>query len=173
MLTAKRFSYVGHFHDFRVNAIRLQWLYVLYGNTVLFVFLDKIQFPVISIRFCRRKAKEMYIQLRKERDYHRMHHRRVSQEKGKLIEELKRLKHHYEQYEPTLQQVKGKYEVALREKMLARLECERAVGQVSGLQNTLKNVDNLKRSSFSSTKGKPVFFATHPRVSVSFRCRVS
>lgn len=37
-----------------------------------------------------RKAKENYVKLRKERDYHRMHHKRVVQEKNKLINDLKR-----------------------------------------------------------------------------------
>lgn len=37
-----------------------------------------------------RKAKETYVKLRKERDYHRMHHKRVVQEKNKLITDIKR-----------------------------------------------------------------------------------
>lgn len=38
------------------------------------------------------EAREAYIKLRKERDYHRMHHKRVVQEKNKLITDIKRLK---------------------------------------------------------------------------------
>merc|ERR1712226_724522 len=64
------------------------------------------------------KAKDTYVKLRKERDYHRMHHKRVVQEKNKLTTDIKRLKRHYAQYEPTLQQLKKKYEVAMKEKML-------------------------------------------------------
>lgn len=37
-------------------------------------------------------AREAYIKLRKERDYHRMHHKRVVQEKNRLISDVKRLK---------------------------------------------------------------------------------
>ena len=37
-----------------------------------------------------RKAKDLYVKLRKERDYHRMHHKRVVQEKNKLITDIKR-----------------------------------------------------------------------------------
>uniref|UniRef100_A0ABM0MBG3 Sperm-associated antigen 16 protein-like n=1 Tax=Saccoglossus kowalevskii TaxID=10224 RepID=A0ABM0MBG3_SACKO len=36
------------------------------------------------------KAKETYVKLRKERDFHRMHHKRVVQEKNKLISDIKR-----------------------------------------------------------------------------------
>ena len=35
-----------------------------------------------------RKAKETYTKLRKERDYHRMQHSRVVQQKDKLLTEL-------------------------------------------------------------------------------------
>ncbi len=36
-------------------------------------------------------AKERYVHLKKERDFHRMHHRRVVQEKNKLLTDIKRL----------------------------------------------------------------------------------
>lgn len=42
-----------------------------------------------SILPCR-DAKEKYVRLRKERDYHRMHHRKVLQEKDKLMSDIKR-----------------------------------------------------------------------------------
>ena len=58
-----------------------------------------------------------------------------------------RLKRHYAQYEPTLQQLKKKYEVAMKEKMLSKLEKDRAVGQVSGLQSTLKSMESFKGGS--------------------------
>ncbi|KAH3703206.1 sperm-associated antigen 16 protein-like [Dreissena polymorpha] len=93
------------------------------------------------------KAKDLYVKLRKERDYHRMHHKRVVQEKNKLITDIKRLKRHYAQYEPTLQQLKKKYEVAMKEKMLSKLERDRAMGQVTGLQSTLKSMESFKGGS--------------------------
>ncbi|KAK7092902.1 sperm-associated antigen 16 protein-like [Littorina saxatilis] len=102
------------------------------------------------------KAKETYVKLRKERDYHRMHHKRVVQEKNKLIDDIKRLKRHYVQFEPTLQQLKSKYEVAMKEKMLARLERDRAVGQVTGLQSTLKSVEHLKGTGASTASIRDV-----------------
>ncbi|KAJ8035607.1 Sperm-associated antigen 16 protein [Holothuria leucospilota] len=87
------------------------------------------------------KAKDTYVKLRKERDFHRMHHKRVVQEKNKLIEDIKRLKRHYASYEPTLTQLKQKYEAAMKEKMLSKLERDRAVNQVAGLQATLRNLE--------------------------------
>lgn len=35
-------------------------------------------------------SKEVLLRVQKERDYHRMHHRRVLQEKEKLLTDLKR-----------------------------------------------------------------------------------
>merc|ERR1719293_492078 len=82
-------------------------------------------------------AKDSWDKFRKERDFHRMHHRRVVQEKNKLIVDLKRLKKHYEQYEPTLTELRHKYEVAMKEKMLMRLERDRFVGKAETLQKQL------------------------------------
>ncbi|KAL9966119.1 hypothetical protein ACROYT_G024139 [Oculina patagonica] len=86
------------------------------------------------------KAKQTFVRLKKERDFHRMHHKRVVQEKNRLITDIKRLKKHYSSYEPTLQTLKHKYEVAMKEKMLTKLERDRAVGQMTGLQTTLHQV---------------------------------
>lgn len=88
----------------------------------------------------------MFTKLRKERDYHRMHHRRVVQEKNRLITDLKRMKDHYACFEPTLRQLKCKYELAMKEKMLTKLEKDRAVSQVQGLKSTLKTIEDSRSS---------------------------
>jgi hypothetical protein len=48
------------------------------------------------------KATSTWDKFRKERDFHRMHHKRVGQEKNKLLTDIKRLRKHYSQYEPTI-----------------------------------------------------------------------
>merc|ERR1719201_3293038 len=83
------------------------------------------------------KAKQTWDKFRKERDFHRMHHRRVTQEKNKLIVDLKRLKKHYEQYEPTLTELRHKYECAMKEKMLMRLERDRFATKNETLQKQI------------------------------------
>merc|ERR1712217_224020 len=85
-------------------------------------------------------AKQSWDKFRKERDFHRMHHRRVVQEKNKLIVDLKRLKRHYEQYELTLTELRHKYEVAMKEKMLMRLERDRFLSKAETLQKQLNQV---------------------------------
>uniref|UniRef100_A0A8C8TVU5 Sperm-associated antigen 16 protein n=1 Tax=Peromyscus maniculatus bairdii TaxID=230844 RepID=A0A8C8TVU5_PERMB len=87
------------------------------------------------------KAREELLKTQKERDFHRMHHKRIMQEKNKLIADLKGLKLHYASYEPTIRVLHEKHHALLKEKMLTSLEKDRAVGKISGLQATLKNID--------------------------------
>lgn len=104
-----------------------------------------------------RKAKETYVQLRKERDYHRMHHKRVVQEKNRLITDLRRLREHYSCYEPALRTLKHKYETAMKEKMLTKLERDRVIGEVEGLKSALKSVEQTRngRDGFGSATALP------------------
>ncbi|EOA99671.1 Sperm-associated antigen 16 protein, partial [Anas platyrhynchos] len=83
-----------------------------------------------SYKLAANKAKEAFLKMQKERDFHRMHHKRVVQEKNRLICDIKRLKAHYASYEPVLKQLTEKYQNTLRQKMLTSLERDRAVGQV-------------------------------------------
>ena len=83
--------------------------------------------------------------MKKERDYHRMHHHRVAQEKNKLITDIKRIKTHYESYEPLVKSMKEKYETALRDKVLNQLERERAVAELK----SIKQLETLALSNLS------------------------
>ncbi|XP_071667381.1 sperm-associated antigen 16 protein [Patagioenas fasciata] len=94
-----------------------------------------------SYKLAANKAKEAYLKMQKERDFHRMHHKRVSQEKERLISDIKRLKTHYASYEPVLKQLTEKYQTTLRQKMLTSLERDRVAEQVTDLQVTLQNLE--------------------------------
>nr|XP_032655926.1 sperm-associated antigen 16 protein isoform X2 [Chelonoidis abingdonii] len=98
------------------------------------------------------KAKEALQKIQKERDFHRMNHKRVVQEKNRLISDIKRLKAHYASYEPMLKQLTEKYQTILRQKMLTSLERDRAVGQVTGLQATLQNLESGCASEIPVTR---------------------
>ncbi|XP_024837345.1 sperm-associated antigen 16 protein isoform X2 [Bos indicus] len=87
------------------------------------------------------KAREDLLKTQKERDFHRMHHKRIVQEKNKLINDLKRLKLHYASYEPAIRVLHEKHHALLKQKMLTSLERDRAIGQISGLQETLKHME--------------------------------
>ena len=43
---------------------------------------------------------------RKERDFHRMHHKRVVQEKTKLMNDIKLLRNHMKTYEPAIAEIR-------------------------------------------------------------------
>ncbi|XP_071072240.1 sperm-associated antigen 16 protein isoform X2 [Dasypus novemcinctus] len=87
------------------------------------------------------KARADLLKTQKERDFHRMRHKQVLQERNKLINDLKRLKLHYASYEPTLRVLHEKHHTLLKEKMLTSLERDRALGQISGLQATLQHME--------------------------------
>merc|ERR1711966_457683 len=99
--------------------------------------LSHLRTEVEKARFVAEKAKGTWDKFRKERDFHRMHHRRVGQEKNRVIIDLKRLKRHYEQCEPTLTELRHKYEVAMKEKMLMRLERDRFSSKAESPQKQL------------------------------------
>ncbi|XP_063093524.1 sperm-associated antigen 16 protein isoform X1 [Cavia porcellus] len=87
------------------------------------------------------KAREDLLKTQKERDFHRMHHKRVIQEKNKLINDLKELKLHYASYEPTIRVLHEKHHTLLKEKMLTSLERDRAVGKISGMHEMSRDVE--------------------------------
>ena len=109
--------------------------------------LAKLRVDVENYKDIAGKARATYDKLRKERDFHRMHHKRVVQEKNKLIGDIKKLKKHYESYEPTLKQLQHKYEIAMKEKMLTKLERDRLASKVSALEGQLKFTEKNPKQS--------------------------
>ena len=81
--------------------------------------------------------------MRKERDYHRMHHHRVAQEKNKLITDLRRMKTHYETYEPLLKTMKDKYDGAIRDKVVHQLEKDRALAELNSIKKNESSSPSL------------------------------
>ncbi|KAJ3410359.1 Sperm-associated antigen 16 protein [Chytridiales sp. JEL 0842] len=110
--------------------------------------LQKLRIDVDNYKEIASKARATYDKLRKERDFHRMHHKRVVQEKNKLLNDIKRLKKHYESYEPTLKQLRTRYEVAMKEKMLTKLERDRLASKVASLETASKQVERYKDVSY-------------------------
>ncbi|XP_077011144.1 sperm-associated antigen 16 protein isoform X9 [Tamandua tetradactyla] len=90
------------------------------------------------------KAREDLLKTQKERDFHRMHHKQIVQERNKLINDLKGLKLHYASYEPALRVLHERHHTLLKEKMLTSLERDRALGQISGFQATLQLMETTR-----------------------------
>lgn len=110
------------------------------------------------------KASSTWDKFRKERDFHRMHHKRVAQEKNKLITDIKRLKDHYAKYEPTILELKRKYEAAMKEKMLMSLERDKLAAKVDALEAQLKAERSLTGTPLNTaTRGDPNATTTSSR----------
>lgn len=103
-------------------------------NRQLDELVNSLKLEVEKYKEAAQKAKETHLKLRKERDFHRMHHKRIVQEKEKLVSDIKTLRQHYESYEPALKALQHKYELAMKEKMLTKLERDRAIGQMEGME---------------------------------------
>ncbi|CAM9198454.1 unnamed protein product [Discosporangium mesarthrocarpum] len=86
------------------------------------------------------RAQSTWDKFRKERDFHRMHHQRVVQEKAKLVGDLKRLKKSFKAYEPTLNELERKYQAAIKEKMLMKLERDRVRARMEALEGQMKQM---------------------------------
>ncbi|XP_072902559.1 sperm-associated antigen 16 protein isoform X1 [Hemitrygon akajei] len=111
-------------------------------NQLLESELRNVKKDLENCRKATNTASETLVKLRKERDFHRMHHKRVAQEKNRLINDIKRLKKHYATFEPTLRKITEKYNTALKNKMLTSLEKDRALVQVSNLQATIRSMES-------------------------------
>eukprot|EP00884_Botryococcus_braunii_P015050 jgi/Botrbrau1/23546/Bobra.0141s0017.1 len=102
-------------------------------------------------------ASATWDRFRKERDFHRMHHKRVLQEKNRLITDIERLKRHYSKYEPAIDELHHKYEAAMKEKMLLRLDRDRLAARVEALEGQLRECGPLFQGTMAGpgTLGAP------------------
>ena len=69
-----------------------------------------------------------------------MHHQRVQQEKKKLAHDIEKLKNLHREYEIKYQDLSSKYESAMKEKMLIKLERDRLMAKSESLSKTVENV---------------------------------
>lgn len=67
-----------------------------------------------------------------------MHHHRVQQEKKRLNQDIEKLKSLHKQYELKYQELSNKYEAAMKEKMLLKLERDRLFTKTEALQKSLQ-----------------------------------
>jgi WD40 repeat protein len=112
--------------------------------------LQSVRQEMDRLRLVTDKARETYDKLKKERDFHRANHKRVAQEKTKLVKDLKRVSAHVDQYEPALAAVEKKYQLALKDRMLARLEAERLTTRVAALEESLSNYTGIAATTRES-----------------------
>lgn len=103
--------------------------------------LSALQQELDEARITAEKARSTYDKLRKQRDFQKINHRRVQQEKQKLNNDIGKLKRTYEQYQETFKTLSNNYETAVKEKMLMKLEKDRLIARVENLDNNLKQIE--------------------------------
>lgn len=100
-------------------------------------------------------AADTLLRVQKARDFHRMRHKRVQQEKSRLIEEMRKLKVQCDNYEPVVNHMNEKYRAVLRQTVMVTLERDKALAQVncpSAQHDTFLCVDKRAPSSPTSLK---------------------
>ena len=97
----------------------------LYRNTQLHDELQRLTTANTSLASQLTALTQSLQSLRHQRDYHRLHHRRVIEEKGRLERDLKRLEAHYREYEPLMERMKREVERGGRERTMMRMEREK------------------------------------------------
>ena len=97
------------------------------------------------------KARSTWDKFRKERDFHRLNHMRVAQEKNVLVKDLRRLREHITKYEPTLEGLETRYQLAMKEKAMAKLQCDRLQSRVDTLETQVKQASRQLTSSNGAT----------------------
>lgn len=106
-------------------------------NIQLSNVLTQLQKEVDEARIIAEKSRSTYDKLTKQRDFQKINHRRVQQEKQKLNADIGKLKKKYEEYQTTYEQLSGRYEGAIKEKMLMKLEKDRLIAKVENLEANL------------------------------------
>lgn len=89
-------------------------------------------------RILAEKARSTYDKLRKQRDFQKINHRRVQQEKQKLNNDISKYKKSYEHNQEQFKTLSTNYETAVKEKMLMKLEKDRLLAKLENLENNLR-----------------------------------
>jgi len=80
--------------------------------------------------------------VRRERDYHRLHHRQAVQEKETLIGIVKRLRTHMRAYEPVIMELQKRLKETVKQKSLIKLERDKLMIQVKALTAQVASQDS-------------------------------
>ena len=109
-------------------------------NIELSNVLTSLQKEVDEARIIAEKSRSTYDKLRKQRDFQKINHRRVQQEKGKLNGDIGKCNDKFKDYQQRFDMLSAKYEGAIKEKMLMKLEKDRLIAKVESLEANLGQV---------------------------------
>ena len=106
-------------------------------NAALVAASEALRSDLESAQALAARAASTWERFRCERDHHRTNHARVVGEKNALIRQMRRLRLTVDKYVPLLEAMRTRHDAAIREKALARLECDRALARAAQLQAAL------------------------------------
>lgn len=66
----------------------------------------------------------------------------------------KRLRKYYEAYEPTIKELKERYEAVMKDKMLVKLERDRMKAKVDALERQLNSLRSAEKGTAKTDEGK-------------------
>jgi hypothetical protein len=123
-------------------------------------------------------AKGMWDKFRRERDTHKMHHRRVVQEKDKLLSDLRRVKAHVDNLEPTVRQLRKRLDEVGKEKVLLTMERDKLASRLEALEvqhpgTTTSALDSTGASSGSAGSSRSAGSAARTHAAAAQRSYAS
>ncbi|KAM9376161.1 uncharacterized protein KZ484_008750 [Pholidichthys leucotaenia] len=104
-------------------------------------------------------ARENLVKMQRERNFHRLQYRRVSEEKNRMIKDLKELRKHLGSYEPAMRQLDDKCQATLRQKTLISLQKER----LQNTEDTIVSKEKENKEATAADKSPPESTTRHPK----------
>eukprot|EP01062_Namystynia_karyoxenos_P064058 TRINITY_DN5693_c0_g1_i1.p1 TRINITY_DN5693_c0_g1~~TRINITY_DN5693_c0_g1_i1.p1 ORF type:complete len:630 (+),score=293.79 TRINITY_DN5693_c0_g1_i1:153-1892(+) len=95
---------------------------------------DSLRKELDRVSEAARTAQVKWEKMKKQRDFHKLSHNRVMQEKTRLMRDVRRLQQHAMSIEPTLTELRQKYESVMKERMLIKLDRDKLQGKVKSLE---------------------------------------
>ncbi|EKG02792.1 hypothetical protein TCSYLVIO_006172 [Trypanosoma cruzi] len=92
------------------------------------------------------KTTKLFLQTKKERDFHRANHNRVVQEKNRVAKLLRQAQRHAEDITPTLNELRQKCETLHKGKVLLTIERDKLDAKASRLEKQLEGVERMLKS---------------------------
>lgn len=115
------------------------------------------------------RAKSTWGKLQKKKEYHKEHHKRIEDEKVKLKEDKDNLEQLQNLYQEKYQELSIKYEAAMKEKMLTKMEKTKLESQVRKQNNEIIKIEeNIKNGGAASPK-KPQLHQTQTEMETTGR----
>lgn len=136
-------------------------------NQQLRLKMDQLNNELETAKISAESAKATWDKLKKEKEYHMMHHKRVQEEKERLFKDIEKLKALHFEYETKFDQLKNKYEAAMKEKMLIKMERDRFWKTSHEMNTTLKRLEKQDLSEDEETAAEKKAQESRKRMTLS------